>query len=259
MMTRRLILIAALFLLIAILPTLAPYDPYQVDADNPQQPPGEAHPLGTDTFGRDVLSRLMHGAPVTLGRALLATLIVCTVGGLIGAASGAFGRWLDALVSIWINAWLAFPGFILALVMVTLIGQGETGIIVAIAAAQVAVYTQYARAIARMTRHQPYIESARALGASRMWVFWRHIVPNALPQLVGFGGVIFAYAILNGAALGFVGVAGQIGLPEWGMMLAEGRQHLRAAPWVSLSAGAAITSVVFCVNSLTSPRPNHHK
>lgn len=251
-MMQRLIIVSAMFVLALVSPMIAPYDPYQVNADTANQLPNLMHLLGSDALGRDVLSRLMHGAPITLGRALAATLLVCAVGGIIGAASGAFGRWLDALVSMWVNAWLAFPSFVLALVIVTLIGQGEIGIVLAIAAAQVAVYTQYARAVARAIRHEPYIESARALGASRLWVFWRHIVPNALPQLIGFGGVIFAYAILTGAALGFVGIAGQIGLPEWGMMLAEGRQNLRAAPWVSLSAGAAITCTVLLVNGITS-------
>jgi len=249
---RQLTLSIAVILLAIAIPLLAPYDPQQIVADNANTAPNSAHWLGTDSFGRDVLSRLMYGAPVTLGRAALATVITCVTGGIIGVSMGAFGGWLDAFVSMWVNASLAIPSFVVALVVVTLIGQGELSVVLAVMASQVAVYARYARSIAQTISHQPYVESTRALGAGWHWVLSRHITPNALPQLVGFSGVIFAYSILTGAALGFIGIAGEVGQPEWGAMLAEGRQSLRVAPWVSLSAGAAITLVVFTVNTITT-------
>ncbi len=212
-----------------VIPLLSPYDPRQIIADNVNVAPGSVHWLGTDSFGRDVLSRLMHGAPMTLGRAALATLITCVMGGIIGTAIGMFGGWVDALVSMWINAWLAIPSFVVALMVVTLIGQGEVSVILAVVGSQIAVYARYARSIAHTISHQPYIESARALGAGWHWVLWRHIMPNALSQLIGFGGVVFAYSILTGAALGFIGIVGEVGQPEWGAILAEGRQSLRVA------------------------------
>lgn len=241
---------------IALLPLFAPYDPYTITPLE-NSAPDFTHWLGTDSFGRDVLSRLMHGAPITLGRASIASLLVLVIGGVIGAASGAFGRWVDSWVVGLVNVWLAFPSFVVALIVITLVGQGELSIVLAVAASQIGAYTQYARAVARSVRHEPYIQVARSLGATRLWVFWRHIVPNALPQLIGYGGVIFAYSILTGAALTFVGLVGEPAQPEWGAMLADGRRSLRASPWVSISAGAALTLAVLTINHLTARLLRH--
>ncbi len=235
-----LIVIAVVF----VLPLLAPYDPYHTEGDRQLQPPSAEHPLGTDLLGRDVFSRTLHGGARSIRIALTATVLAVLSGSALGIAAVASSRWLDRLVSAVIDAVLALPGFVLALVMIALIGTGEAAIIFAVGIAQIAPIARVMRAALLVTRTNDYVEAARQLGAPPFWIMTRHLLPNSAPTLIAYTGVVFSYALLNGAALAFLGLGGDPAVPDWGAMLYEGRVAFRSAPWVALYPGLAITSVI---------------
>jgi peptide/nickel transport system permease protein len=235
-------------LLILIAPALAPYDPMRAVSGEERQPPTIAHPLGTDLLGRDVLSRLLTGGRTTLAVALLASVISIVPGALIGVIAGWFGGWIDGIIGVVLDALLAFPGLLIALVVIALAGSGQTQIALAVGIGGIAPFARIARNAARQIRAEPYIIGAVSLGASDWRIIRRHLLPNMLPALAAFAGVTFSWALLNGSALAFLGFAGDLGAPEWGAMLAEGRQILRVQPVLALSAGAALTITVWLVN-----------
>jgi peptide/nickel transport system permease protein len=235
----RVLLIWLLFVIIA--PAFAPYDPMQTDPPDQFQPPNAQHPLGTDLLGRDVLSRAFYGGQHTLVIAALATGIAVVPGVLLGL-------WRSRLLGVLINAVLAFPSLLLALVMMTLLGQGAFALALAIGITQIAPCARVTRAAVISVSTQRYIEAANSLGAARWRVMFRHILPNILPTLLAYTGVIFAYSILNSAALSFLGLGGEPGIPDWGVMLYEGRQAFRAAPWIAAAPGLGITLTVMLIN-----------
>lgn len=244
----RVLIPVVLVALALIAPAFAPYDPMQTDALRAFLPPGQAHPLGTDAFGRDVLSRVLVGGQRTVGLAAGATLAVLFVGGTAGMIAGYAGGVIDGGISALVRSLLALPGLLIALVAVSVAGRGDAAALAAVALSQVAFYAQYARALARSVGGMDYIVSAQALGATPWRIIARHVAPNCAPQLIGYAGVTLGYCILTGAGLGFLGVIGEPGQPEWGTLLAEGRQYVRVAPWIGAAAGAVITGFVLAVN-----------
>lgn len=231
---------------IIVAPLIAPADPMQVDPAHQFAPPTVDHLLGTDLLGRDVLSRVLVGGQHTLLIAALATLIAVIPGVLIGFAGAFTGA--DRLISVLLNAVLAFPGLMLALVVITLVGQGAIPLALATGIPQIAPCARIVRAAVMGARSSGYVESARSLGASPLRVIRVHIAPNVLLPLLAYTGVIFAYSILNSAALSFLGLGGEPGIPDWGVLLNEGRQAFRAAPWIAVAPGLAITLTVMLVN-----------
>jgi ABC-type dipeptide/oligopeptide/nickel transport system permease subunit len=228
-------------LLVSIAPALAPYDPMETNPTAQFQTPNTHHLLGTDLLGRDVLSRVLYGGQHTLVIAALATGIAVVPG-------VSLGLWRSRLVGVLINAILAFPGLLLALVIMTLLGQGAFALALAIGITQIAPCARVTRAAVISVSTQTYIEAANSLGASRRRLIFRHTLPNILPTLLAYTGVIFAYSILNGAALSFLGLGGEPGIPDWGVMLYEGRQAFRTAPWIAAAPGLGITITVVLIN-----------
>lgn len=245
-----LVLLAFGFLLL-VAPLLAPYDPMQTDTTASLLPPGGSHPLGTDRLGRDVWSRLLVGGQRTLGLAMVATGIAVLPGLLIGLAAASW-RWVDGIILAFTNALLAFPGLLLALVVMTLLGQGALSVAIATGLALVAPFARVTRTAALSVRSMGYIEAARAVGADSLRIAFVHVLPNAAPTLLAYVGVTFSYALLNSAALNFLGLGGDLGAPDWGTMLFEGRVVFRSAPWVSLAPGLAISGVVYAVNRVVA-------
>jgi peptide/nickel transport system permease protein len=233
--------------LLFALPQIAPYDPAQTHIDRQNCPPNAIHLLGTDLLGRDLLSRVLHGAPITIGRALAATLLAALVGSTIASIGMIGGRLGYGLASAWIEALLAIPSLLLALTLLTLLrgDHPNTAIIMALGAAQVAPFAQVALGGMRDAIAQPYFEAARALGAGRGHLWRNHSLPYARGQMAAYGRVTFAYSLLMGGALGLLGLGGEPGLPEWGAMLAEGRLSLRISPWPALWPGLALTALVW--------------
>ncbi|MEP7293213.1 MAG: ABC transporter permease [Chloroflexota bacterium] len=242
---------APLFLLVFVValllaPLIAPADPLHTDAAHQFQPPGAAHLLGSDLLGRDVLSRALYGGQHTLLIAALATAIAVVPGVLLGLL-GAFG-WASRLTAILINALLAFPGLLLALMILTLAGQGALPLALATGFTQIAPCARVTRAAVLGVRSLGYVEAARSLGAGRGRMIFAHILPNILTTLLAYSAVIFAYAILNSAALSFLGLGGEPAVPDWGVMLSEGRQAFRVAPWIAAVPGVMITLTIMLVN-----------
>ncbi len=240
----RLLLIGVLIICLA---WAAPYDPLKTNTSNQLQAPSAAHPFGTDILGRDVLSRFLHGGQQTLLSASAAALIAIIPGtGLAFVAAG--DTRLQRIQLLILQALLAIPNLLLALVILTALGRSEVSATVAVGLGQIPVFTLVIRAAILGLQSEGYIESARAAGANPLWLATRHVFPNLIPTLATYGVVTFSYCLMNSAALNFLGMGGELGKPEWGVMLAEGRAVFRAAPWVALPPGIAITALIWSIN-----------
>lgn len=246
-------LLLLLIFLVICAPWAAPYDPLKTDVSRQLQPPSAAHPLGTDLLGRDVLSRFLHGGQRTLIDAAIATLIAI-IPGIILAFACAGQMWAQRAQWLVLQAILAIPNLLLALVMLTVLGRGQASVVVAVGLGQMPVFALVIRAAIVGLQSEGYLEAARAAGADSLWVVTRHIGPNLIPTLVSYGAVTFSYCLLNSAALNFLGIGIELGRPEWGVMLAEGRAVFRAAPWVALPPGVAITALVWVINQWAARR-----
>jgi ABC-type dipeptide/oligopeptide/nickel transport system permease subunit len=230
-------------------PLIAPYDPLATVGEALMAPSAQ-HWLGTDLIGRDVLSRVLHGGARTLSVALIALSSTVLIGGALGLCAGYFGGALDWLLVSLSDALLALPSLLIALCVLTLAGSGALQIAIAASLSGLPAYLRLVRAAARQVRAQPYIEAARAIGASPLGVLWRHVLPNALPTCLSAGVVALAWAALNAATLHFLGFGGDPSAPELGAMLAEGRLIFRTAPWVALSAGTTLTLLLLAANDV---------
>lgn len=245
-----LLILLALVIVSLAAPLLAPFDPMRTQPEQALRPPGGPHWLGTDFLGRDVLSRVLYGGQRTLTMAGLAALVAVLPGGVAGLLAGSLGGWFDRGAVVAINVTLAIPPLVLALVVLTLVGQGSTRIALAVGLAQVAAFAQVTRTAARSIQAMPYIEGARALGATRWQILWRHMLPNTLPLMLAYGSVTLSYCVINSAALSFLGLTGELGVPDWGVILAEGRLDFRRAPWISIVPGVLIAATVMATNAL---------
>lgn len=240
-MKRFLLLVLITGILFA--PYAAPYDPMQTGTGI--QPPNRVHWLGTDQIGRDVLSRVLYGGRLTLLMASGAVLIAAAIGTLLGLSAGFLGGSVDQLLNAITNGLLAIPNLIFGLVLMTVLGQGALSTVLAVGISQIAPFAQFARTTAQWARNREYIEGGRAIGASPLYLLRYYVLPNCLPILLSYGSLTFGYCLLNVAAFGYLGLVGGI---EWGSMLAEGREVIREAPWVSLAPGFALTFLVLSVN-----------
>jgi ABC-type dipeptide/oligopeptide/nickel transport system permease subunit len=229
-------------------PILAPAGPLAADAARTLLPPGLGSPLGTDPLGRDVLARVIWGARWTLGMGALGLGVAVGFGLPAGLAAGAFGGWLDSALMRLADALLAFPGLLLAMAVVALLGPGLASVAIAVGVAAAPAYARVARSATLEVRAQPYIDAARAVGCTPWRVVVRHILPNAAAPLVAFAATQLGWVLLNGAALTFLGLGAPPGTPEWGAMLAEGRGYLRDGPWASTFPGLALTLTVLATN-----------
>lgn len=232
----------------ALAPLLAPAGPLAAEPARALLPPGPGGPLGTDFLGRDVLARLLWGGRWTLGLGALALAVGVGLGLPVGLAAGSLGGRADALLMRLVDGWLAFPGLLLAMAVVAVLGSGASSVAIAVGLAAAPPYARVARSAALEMRAQPYVEAARAVGASPWRIAVRHVLPNAAPTLVAFAATQLGWVILNGAALNFLGLGTPPGTPEWGAMLAEGRAYLRDSPWASTFPGLALTLTVLAAN-----------
>jgi peptide/nickel transport system permease protein len=233
---------------------VAPYDPVAIDFEAMLGAPSLAHPLGTDAFGRDVLSRIIYGARTALTIGFLASFIGCSIGAVIGVTSAYFGGRIDLLVQRLVDIMLSFPIIILALVVVAVLGKGvvlgiDVNLIAAIAVPIVPSVARIVRSSALSIRELPYIDAARAAGHSHRRIIFRHMVPNiAAPYLIMLTAFI-AQAILLEASLSFLGLGVTEPTPAWGLMLSgHAADFYREAPWMILFPGIAISLSVFAFN-----------
>jgi len=231
-------------------PWIASHDPRAAAPENQLLEPSGEYLFGTDLLGRDVFSRVVYGGRRTLGVALLTAGITLAPGIAIGLAAGYAGRWLDwALMSV-MDALLAFPSLLLALALVTVFGSGVVQIAFAVGIAGIPAYARVVRAAVLEARAVPYVDAARAIGARPAGILARHVVPAIATPLLSFAGVTLSWAILNSAALMFLGYGGDVAAPDWGVMLADGRESFRTGPWVAVAPGMALSLTVFAINLL---------
>jgi peptide/nickel transport system permease protein len=245
------LVIVTFFLLVGLLaPLIAPHDPLEVNPAKRLSPPTRDHPWGQDELGRDILSRIIHGARISLIIGLVSVGVGFVIGVPWGIVSGYKGGLLDLLTQRVIDALLSFPTILLAILVVTVIGPGLWNTMLAVGLASVPNYTRVVRGLVLSLREEDYVIAARAVGASDVRVLFRHIMPNALAPVVVLSTLYIATAILAAAGLGFLGLGAQPPTPEWGAMLSRGRAFLRVAPHVAAFPGLAIFLSVLGYNLL---------
>lgn len=239
-------------LLIVALAILAPVvAPYAYDAQSlPDsfQPPSAAHWLGTDEFGRDLLTRLIYGARTSLSVSVTSIALSVFAGMVLGAAAGYVGGAFDLAVTIVVDLSWSFPEILIALILVAIIGPGVTGTMVAIGVAYLAQFTRLTRAQILALRSETYIEAARSLGAGGGFILFRHLLPNALAPVLVAGMLATGDAIILEATLGFFGLGAQPPLPSWGSMMSSGSALLFKAPWIIILPGLAVAITVVAIN-----------
>jgi len=243
-------ILAALALLAVGAPWWSPRDPIRTAPREALQPPGGRYLLGTDQFGRDVASRVLFGARISLTVGLVAVSIAVLVGAPLGLVSGFYGGRLDSLVMRVMDVLLAFPGILLALAIVSVLTPGLGNVMIAVGLAAVPTYARLMRATALSAREFLYVEAARAIGARDLFILARYILPNVVAPLIVTATLGLGAAILSAAALSFLGLGSQPPTPEWGRMLSEGRDYLREAWWISTFPGVAIMLTVLAMNLL---------
>ncbi len=235
-------------------PWLSPHDPLQQYREHLLQPPAWMDGgalrflLGTDELGRDLLSRLLYGARVSLGLGLAAVALALLPGVLLGLLAAFHERWLSPLVMRSMDVLLALPGLLLAICVITILGPGLLNTVIAIAIGALPGTTRLARAAALAEKSRDYVQAARAAGASSWHLMFRTVLPNCAAPLIVQVTLAFSSAILEAAGLGFLGLGVQAPTPEWGSMLATARDALQRAPWVLSLPGLAILLTVLSVN-----------
>ena len=242
-----LLLIAAVFA-----PLIAPFDPLEQDLMTATMAPGQepGRWLGTDSLGRDVLSRMIHATRIALTVAFVAAILACLLGTVLGLLAGYFGGWLDALISRLIDIWMAFPPVLLSILLVAVLGSGIHSVIAAIV---VIDWTRFARVVRAETLQQArleYAEAASALGMGRLAILMREILPNVLPVVLVLLSLEMGIAVIVEAILSFVGLSVSTDTPTWGGMIAEGRQIIYQAWWVLVFPLAALFLTVLAFNQL---------
>jgi peptide/nickel transport system permease protein len=237
--------VLAIVVVVAVAPGLfATHDPLQTDVRAALRPPSGAHLFGTDQSGRDVFSRVVHGAARSLGIGVLATGVALVAGLLIGALAGIAPRVVDLTLMRVNDVLMAFPEFLVALVVVAVLGPGPTNIAIAVTIAAAPVYVRLARVQTRSLVIAEHVEAARILGVPAVPAFVRHVVPGVLGSLSVLATIGIGSSILAAAGLSFLGLGPTEPTPEWGLMLAGGRNVLGQAWWVAVFPGLAITLTV---------------
>jgi peptide/nickel transport system permease protein len=231
-------------------PQIAPYDPNQQEILNALAPPSLAHPLGTDHVGRDVLSRIIVGSRISLSVGLLVVVVSGVVGVLLGLAAGYYESWPDAVISRIIDVLMAFPSFLLALAVLTVLGPSLTNAMIAVAIAQIPTFTRVMRGTVLSEKQKDYVLAARVIGAGNPRIMLRHLPINTAAPIIVLATLNVAGAILTTAALSFLGLGAQPPTPEWGAMLSRGRSFMRTAWWLTVFPGLAIMVTVFALNLL---------
>ncbi|MGY1688951.1 ABC transporter permease [Geodermatophilus sp. SYSU D01105] len=247
--------IAATVLLLIILmavfdETLAPSAANEIDVEDRLQPPSLDHPFGTDDLGRDILSRVVLGAAVSLRVGFLAVAFALVVGSLIGLLAGFYGRWVDDVLMRSMDILFAFPAVLLAIAVLAVRGPGAGNTALAIGVVYIPVFARVTRASVLGVREEVYVRASRSVGASDVRLLTRHVLPNAAPPIIVQTSISLAFAVLAEAALSFLGLGTQPPNPSWGLMLAEGRGFIDIAWWLAFFPGMAIFVTVLCFNLL---------
>jgi ABC-type dipeptide/oligopeptide/nickel transport system permease subunit len=229
---------------------IAPYAAETVGAGAPLLPPAWPHTFGTDALGRDQFSRIVYGSRLALCMTTGGVTLAGVLGVSLGLAAGYFGRAVDHILSRLVEVWMAFPGILLALVIVARLGPSLSHTLLALGVVGMPSYFRLVRATAISARRQAYVEAAQAVGLTHTRIIVRHILPNALPSIVVLATMRMGMLLLAGGGLSFIGLGAQPPQPEWGAMLASGREYMQIAPWLAVIPGLCLTITVVGFNLL---------
>ncbi|MDI3339953.1 MAG: ABC transporter permease [Sphaerobacter sp.] len=244
------LLLVALVLLMALAaPLIAPHDPYEQTVFR-LYGPSLYFPFGTDEFGRDVMSRVIYGARISLQVGLIAVAIALVIGGLLGLVAGYFGGWVDSVISRVLDIVFAFPDILLALALLAVLGPELHNVMIAIGIVYMPSFARIVRGPVLSAKHNEYVEASRVIGAGTLRTLFRHILPNVTAPLIVQTTIALSFAILSEAALSFLGLGAQPPTPSWGAMLSGGRRFVEIAPWTAIFPGLAIMIAVLGFNLL---------
>jgi peptide/nickel transport system permease protein len=242
------ILVGATAVAAIVGPWLSPFDPAAQELPLRLAGPTPGHPFGLDELGRDILARVLAGARISFAVGLAVVSVSASVGTLLGAIAGYFGGMIDDLISRVIDTLLAFPGLLLAIALVAVLGPSLANVLLALTVIGWVGYARLVRGQVLRAREFEYVQAARALGASTARILWRHVIPSAIPAVVVQATLGMAGAIIGEAALSFLGLGVQPPTPSWGTMLNGGRAHLLDAPHLTIFPGVAIALLVLGFN-----------
>jgi peptide/nickel transport system permease protein len=246
------VVFVALVLLAAFAPgVLASADPNLGVPANRLQAPSPAHVFGTDYLGRDVYTRVVHGASLSLQATVIAVAVALVVGGLLGVLAGFVRGWVDEALMRVVDVLLAIPAVLLSLALITALGYGTVKVAVAVGIASVASFARVMRSEALRVRQSGYVEAARSVGTRWYVTLWRHVLPNAAGPVLVLAVLEFGLAILAVSSLSFLGYGAPPPAPEWGSLIAEGRNYMATAWWLCAMPGAAIAATVLSVNRIS--------
>lgn len=241
----------ALFGVLIVLAVFAPWisgqDPLTAVPSERLLAPSPEHPFGTDDLGRDVFSRVLHGGRASLAVGALIVLLAVGGGALIGLLAGYF-RWVDAIIMRFVDGLMSFPGLVLAIALIGVLGTGIVPVVIALTLVYAPRVTRIVRGSALTLKGHPMVEAAKQVGASNLYVIFRHVAPHCLSPIIVQGSFIFAYAVLGEAALSFLGVGVPPSIPTWGNVLTEARSYLSQAWWMAVFPGIFIILSVLALN-----------
>jgi peptide/nickel transport system permease protein len=243
-------IILALVVIAILAPLIAPHDPVRLAVGRRLSPPSWAFPFGTDEFGRDILSRVIYGTRLTLYVGVVAVGIGLLSGMAIGAVAAYAGGWLSGLLMRMIDFIYTFPDVLIALGLVAFLGPSLTNAMVAIGISVIPYYARVTYSVVLVERSKTYFEAGQVIGAGHLRLILRHLLPNIIPAIIVVASLGFSAAVLSAAALSFLGLGAQAPAPEWGLMLATGRNYVTRSPWLLVFPGVAIMIVVLGFNVL---------
>jgi len=240
----------AIVAMAVLAPVLAPYDPIAQGVGNPFERPSAAHWAGTDSFGRDIMSRIIYGARVALVVGLVAVLLAMVIGVTLGLISGYYGGIVDTVIMRIMDGLFAFPIIILAIAMMAVMGFGVRNVIIAVAVGFIAPFARVTRGDVLAVKEEPYIEAARLAGVGSFAIIFRHVLPNVLAPIIVQGALRVSGAIITESGLSFLGLGPPPPTPAWGRMIAEGQAFIVMAPHVSTIPGIALMLAIVALNLL---------
>ncbi|HIT45809.1 MAG TPA: ABC transporter permease [Candidatus Aphodovivens excrementavium] len=244
------LILAVIAIVTAVAPGILPYDPYAQDLGQSLLPPSAEHWFGTDLQGRDIFCRVMVGTQISLSVGLIAVAFSLTIGVILGSIAGYKGGWVDTVIMRIMDMMLAIPSILLAIAIMAALGPGIEKAVVAIGLVSIPEYARIVRSEILAIKENDYVAAARVIGDSNFKIVFRHVLPNALPSIIVRATLGISSAILDCAALGFLGLGVQPPAAEWGDMLGRGRNELFRAPWLMIFPGLAITLAVLAFNLL---------
>lgn len=244
-------IILLLLIIIAIFaPLIAPFDPLQMGAGKNLQPPSTAHWFGTDEFGRDLFSRIIYGSRLTLMIGVIAVGISMTVGVLVGMIAGYAGGWIESILMRTMDVLFSFTETLIALAAVAVLGPSLTNAVIAVGVSSIPFYARVTYGAVLVEKNKEYFKAAQAIGAKHLRLIFRHLLPNILSPIIVVATVGVSVAVLSASALSFLGLGAQPPSPEWGAILAAGRDYFKRAPWVTTFPGLSIAITVLGFNLL---------